>query len=110
MWLTNTSIKRPLFITMLLLFFVLIGVVSYTRLGAEQYPQAIGALDRVKTLGGEKPGHLYYRAISLDHLNQYKPALEAYQKFLQASTGQHPDEEFKARQRSRILAKEISKR
>ncbi len=77
---------------------------------AEQYPQAIGALDRVKSLGAEKPGHLYYRAISLDHLNQYRPALEAYRKFLEASTGQHPDEEFKARQRSRILAKEISKR
>jgi tetratricopeptide (TPR) repeat protein len=77
---------------------------------AEQYPQALAALDRVKALGGEKPGHLFIRAISLDHLNLYKPALAAYQKFLEASTGQRPEEEFKARQRSRILAKEISKR
>ncbi|MCL5266151.1 MAG: efflux RND transporter permease subunit [Chloroflexi bacterium] len=39
MWLTDISIKRPLFISMLLLFFILIGAVSYTRLGADQYPQ-----------------------------------------------------------------------
>ncbi|MBI2953007.1 MAG: efflux RND transporter permease subunit [Chloroflexi bacterium] len=39
MWLTNVAIKRPLFISMLLLFFVLVGAVSYTRLGADQYPQ-----------------------------------------------------------------------
>ncbi len=39
MWLTDVSIKRPLFISMLLLFFVLVGAVSYTRLGADQYPQ-----------------------------------------------------------------------
>lgn len=39
MWLTDVSIKRPLFISMLLLFFVLVGGVSYTRLGADQYPQ-----------------------------------------------------------------------
>lgn len=39
MWLTEISIKRPLFISMLLLFCVLVGIVSYTRLGADQYPQ-----------------------------------------------------------------------
>ncbi len=39
MWLTEISIKRPVFISMLLLFFVLVGTVAYTRLGAEQYPQ-----------------------------------------------------------------------
>ncbi|MCL5960622.1 MAG: efflux RND transporter permease subunit, partial [Chloroflexi bacterium] len=39
MWLTNVSIKRPFFILMLLLFFVLIGGVAYTKLGAEQFPQ-----------------------------------------------------------------------
>jgi tetratricopeptide (TPR) repeat protein len=77
---------------------------------AEQYPQAIAALDRVKSLGAEKPGHMFMRAISLDHLNLYKPALAAYQKFLEASAGQRPEEEFKARQRSRILDKEIRKR
>jgi len=77
---------------------------------AEQYPQAIVALDRVKSLGAEKSGHLFFRAISLDHMHLNKPALQAYQAFLAASAGSRPDEEFKARQRVRILEKEISKK
>jgi tetratricopeptide (TPR) repeat protein len=77
---------------------------------AEQYPQAIVALDRVKSLAAEKPGHLFFRAISLDHMHLNKPALQAYQAFLAASAGSRPDEEFKARQRVRILEKEISKK
>jgi tetratricopeptide (TPR) repeat protein len=77
---------------------------------AEQYPQAIVALDRVKALGAEKPGHMFFRAISLDHLHQDKPAVAAYQAFLAASGGGRPDEEFKARQRVRILQKEISRK
>ena len=39
MWLTDLAIKRPLLLSMVLLFFVLIGAVAYTRLGADQYPQ-----------------------------------------------------------------------
>jgi len=77
---------------------------------AEEYPQALAALDRVKSLGAEKPGHLFFRAISLDHLHLDKPAVEAYEAFLAASAGSRPEEEFKARQRVRILKKEISKR
>ncbi len=41
----------------------------------------------------------------LDAMNQPKAALESYRKFLAASNGAHPDEEFKARQRVRILEK-----
>ena len=50
------------------------------------------------------------RAIVLDKIKQYKPALESYQRFLEISQGQSPDEEFKARQRVRIIQKELSKR
>ena len=76
---------------------------------AEDYPAALGALDRLAALHAEKPGHLYLRAIVLDRAKQLKPALESYQKFLAMSNGQSPDEEFKARQRVRILQREISK-
>lgn len=76
----------------------------------ENYPQALAALDRVKTLGQEIPGDFYLRAITLDKLKQYQPALESYQQFLMASNGKNPDEEFKARQRVRIIRKELSKR
>jgi len=76
---------------------------------AEDYPAALGALDRLATLHAEKPGHVYLRAIVLDKNRQLKPALESYQKFLAMSDGQNPDEEFKARQRVRILQREISR-
>jgi tetratricopeptide (TPR) repeat protein len=77
---------------------------------AESYPQALAALDKVKALGGETSSHLYLRAIILDKLRQLQPALDAYQAFLATSGGKYPDEEFKARQRSRIIKRELSKR
>jgi len=76
---------------------------------AEEFPSALGALDRLAALHAEMPGHVYLRAIVLDKINQRKPALESYEKFLAMSNGQRPDEEFKARQRVRILQREINK-
>ena len=77
---------------------------------AEQYPQALTALDRVHALGQEIPGDYYLRAIILDKLHEYKPALESYRQFLATSGGKNPDEEFKARQRARIIERILSKR
>jgi Flp pilus assembly protein TadD len=77
---------------------------------AEQYPQALAALDRIRTLGGETTVHYYYRAICLDHLHVLKDALAAYKRFLSAADGKFPDEEFKARQRARILQNELNKK
>ena len=74
------------------------------------FPQALAALDRVKALGGETPAHFFFRAIMLDKTKQYKPALENYQKFLASAEGKYPDEEFQARQRVRIIQKELSKK
>ncbi|MBI3279537.1 MAG: tetratricopeptide repeat protein [Acidobacteria bacterium] len=76
----------------------------------ERYPEALAALDKVRALGTETAGHHYLRAIVLDKHQQYKPALESYEKFLSMSQGKNPNEEFKARQRVRILRKELSKR
>jgi tetratricopeptide (TPR) repeat protein len=76
----------------------------------ELYPQAIAALDRVRALGAETAGHFYLRAIVLDKVNDFKGALASYQKFLELSQAKNPDEEFKARQRIRILQNELSKR
>lgn len=77
---------------------------------AEQYPQALAALDRVHALGAEIPGDFFLRAIILDRLHDYKPALEAYQKFLDSSGGKNPNQEFQARQRIRIIQNILSKR
>ena len=69
----------------------------------EDYPTGLKALDRVRALGKEQPGDLFYRAITLDKLKQRKPALEAYEQFLAVSGGKYPDQEFQARQRIHIL-------
>jgi tetratricopeptide (TPR) repeat protein len=76
---------------------------------AEDYPSALSTLDKLAALHAEKPGHIYLRAIVLDKINDRKPALESYEKFLAVSNGENPDEEFKARQRVRILQRELRK-
>ncbi len=77
----------------------------------ENYPQALTALDRAQALsGGENPAHYYFRAIVLDRMKDYKSALPSYQKFLELSQGKNPDEEFKSRQRIRVINKELSRR
>lgn len=76
---------------------------------SEQYPQALAALDRIHSLNADSAGNFYYRAIILDKLHQVKPALASYQKFLAMSQGKFPDQEFIARQRSRILEKEANR-
>jgi tetratricopeptide (TPR) repeat protein len=76
---------------------------------AEQYPQALAALDHVRVLGAETPSHDYLRAMCFDHLHQLKDALENYNKFLESSQGKYPDEEFKARQRARIIRNELNR-
>jgi tetratricopeptide (TPR) repeat protein len=76
----------------------------------EQYQQAMAALDKVRALGAERAAHHYFRAIVLDKHKMYEPALESYEKFLALSQDKNPDEEFKARQRVRIIRKELGKR
>ena len=77
---------------------------------AEQYPQALAALDHVRALGAELPGDYFLRATILDRLHDYKPALEAYQKFLQTSGGKNPNQEFQARHRIVTIENILSKR
>ena len=38
MWISNTSIKRPVFATMFVLSFVVLGLVALTRLGIDLFP------------------------------------------------------------------------
>ena len=73
---------------------------------ANQYPEAIAAFDRVRALRAETPGVLFFRATAHDHLHQVKEALDNYNRFLTASKGAFPNQEFQARQRIRILEKE----
>ncbi|MDX1981809.1 MAG: tetratricopeptide repeat protein [Bryobacteraceae bacterium] len=77
----------------------------------ENYPQALAALDRARAIEGkDTAAHSYFRAIVLDRMHVYKEALPSYEKFLELSQGKNPEEEFKARQRIRVIHKELSKR
>jgi tetratricopeptide (TPR) repeat protein len=76
---------------------------------AQQFPQALACLDKVHNLSADTAGDFYYRAIVLDKLRQIKPALASYRQFLEMSQGKNPDQEFLARQRSRILEKEANR-
>jgi tetratricopeptide (TPR) repeat protein len=77
---------------------------------ANQYQPAIAAFDRVRALGAETPADLFFRATAHDHLHQAKDALDNYNRFLAASKGTFPDQEFQARQRILTLEKELGKR
>jgi len=76
---------------------------------AENYPPALAALDRIAALHAEKAGHVFLRAIVLDKTRDLKPALESYQRFLDMSKGENPNQEWQARQRIKTLQKEINK-
>ena len=76
----------------------------------QNYPQAMAALDHVRALHAEIPGDFFLRAMVLDRMLDRKGAIAAYQQFLSASQGQHPNQEFQARQRIHILELDLGKR
>lgn len=87
---------------------------SWSELGgmlflSENYPQALAAFDKLIELGSPSTGAYYFRAITLDHMHQYKLALPAYEKFLALSENKNPEEEFKSRQRIKVIVKELAK-
>ena len=77
---------------------------------AGDFPAALSALEHARQLGENGAGNVFFRALALDRLHQTKPALEAYQQFLSLSQGKNPDQEFQARQRAKLLQKELEKR
>jgi len=77
---------------------------------AGDYPQSLAAFEQAAKLGEDTAGNWFLRAIILDKLKQLKPAQEAYQRFLSLSQGKNPDQEFQARQRVRIIQRELEKR
>jgi len=87
----------------------------WTELGGMLYmagdlPQALTAFEQAAKNGENAPGNWFLRAIILDKLRQVKPAKAAYEQFLALSQGKNPTQEFQARQRVRILQREIDKR
>ena len=77
---------------------------------SDKFPEALAAFDRVRALGAETNANFFFRAMAYDRLHQTKDALENYNRFLAGSHGEHPDQEFQARQRAQTLEKELGKR
>jgi predicted Zn-dependent protease len=76
---------------------------------SERLPEGLTALDHIRALGKEIPGDYFLRAITLDKLKRRPEAIAAYSQFLASDGGQHPDQEFQARQRIRIIGNEMKK-
>ena len=76
----------------------------------EKFPESLAALDHAHQLGDDTPGNYYFHAITYDKLRALKPALDYYREFLARSKGEFPDEEWKARQRAKLLDRELNKR
>lgn len=87
-------------------------VEGYTNLASalyllKDYPGTVAALAKVTELRQDTAGTYFLRAITLDRLELRQPALENYQRFLEQDEGKNPDQEFQARQRIKVLSREV---
>lgn len=76
----------------------------------KEYQATLRVLAKVAELGQDTAGTHFLRAVSHDHLHHQEEALESYQRFLALDGGRNPDQEFQARQRSRIITKDLELR
>jgi Flp pilus assembly protein TadD len=67
------------------------------------YPAALAMLDEIAKMEQPGAGVWFVRAICYDKLNQPKPALDAYQKFLELDQDKNPDQVWQAKERSKVL-------
>jgi superkiller protein 3 len=65
----------------------------------------LATLDEIAKMETPGAGPWFLRALCYDKLNQPKPALEAYQKFLSLDQEQNADQVWQARERSKVLRK-----
>lgn len=71
------------------------------------YAAALDALDLLAKRETPPTGSWFVRAICYDKLSRKKEALESYQKFIDLDEGRHDDQNFQARQRIKLLAREL---
>jgi Flp pilus assembly protein TadD len=70
---------------------------------AGNFPATLAAQDVIAKVEPPGPGEWFIRALCYDKLNQPKPALEAYEKFLALDQDKNPDQVWQAQQRSKVL-------
>ncbi len=76
----------------------------------EKYPAMLNVLDQLAKRETPASGTWFIRAIAYDKLGRKPEAVEAYKKFLEVDEVHNPDREFQARQRIRILTKEMERK
>jgi tetratricopeptide (TPR) repeat protein len=74
------------------------------------YASAIATLDVIAKAETPGAGPWFIRALCYDKLNQPKPALEAYEKFLELDEGKNPDQVWQAQQRSKVLRRMLEQK
>jgi tetratricopeptide (TPR) repeat protein len=76
----------------------------------KEYARALTALEKVAALNADTPGTYFVRALCFDQLGGQQQAFDNYQKFLATSGGRNPDQQFQAKERSRILERELKRK
>jgi len=76
---------------------------SSTYYLSKNYAGALTVLGRMDELETPGAGSWFIRALCYDNLRQPKPALEAYQKFLELDQNRNPDQVWQAQERSKVL-------
>jgi tetratricopeptide (TPR) repeat protein len=70
----------------------------------------LGTLDEIAKVEQPAAGTWFIRALCYDKLKQLKPALEAYQKFLDLDQEKNPDQVWQARERSKVLRRMLEQK
>ncbi len=84
-----------------------LGAVYYL---AQKYQAALDALDLLARREAPSPGSWFVRATCYDRLEKKAEALAAYQKFLEMDQGRSDTQDFQARQRIRLLKRELEQK
>jgi Flp pilus assembly protein TadD len=74
------------------------------------YPATLGTLDVIAKVEPPTAASWFIRALCYDKLHQLKPALEAYQNFLDLDAGKNPDQIWQAQQRSKVLKHQLEEK
>jgi tetratricopeptide (TPR) repeat protein len=74
------------------------------------YSATLATQDLIAKVETPGAGEWFIRALCYDKLNQPRPALEAYEKFLELDQDKNPDQVWQAQQRSKVLRRMLDQK
>jgi tetratricopeptide (TPR) repeat protein len=77
---------------------------------AGNYSATLATQDLIAKVETPGAGEWFIRALCYDKLNQPKPALEAYGRFLELDQDKNPDQVWQAQQRSKVLRRMLDQK